>query len=267
MCKPTTTTNKDIKPLEQFDIAKASKSRIILMALGVTVGLLFEVWFFYQFDISYFDVAFCIGYTSYLVIINQYFFDWNSIARGRSKTTKQAIDLELIPGALNDSWFAIHMVVASIGGLLIPLGLLLLLSSTNTNLPMASHVFLLIYQILLENVMLSNSYVHDLVRLMIPIGFRFYGQQHLVNWFLTEYSRGTSNDDKENASSSSRLMLGLATFNVLFWTYNLFIVLLLRMVPNFMDNERSPIPTSSIQWTGVFPYKIAKDENRNIKLN
>jgi hypothetical protein len=95
------------------------------------------------------------------------------------------------------------------------------------------HLYLTAMQVLCE--FLSSSSVTGnrtalLPRLLVPIGFNTYRMRVLVRWCVAAVAAGLG-----------PWQVGLAFLNLGFWAYNLFVFLLLKVVPYYLDPQRCAI--------------------------
>jgi hypothetical protein len=92
------------------------------------------------------------------------------------------------------------------------------------------HLYLTAMQVLCESLS-SSSVTGDrtalLPRLLVPIGFNSYRMWVLVRWCAAAVAAGLG-----------PWHVGLAVLNLGFWAYNLFVFLLLKVVPHYLDPQR-----------------------------
>lgn len=223
------------------------------------------------------------------------------------------------------------------------------------------HVFMLWCQIIMETVTMENMYVHNWIRLLVPLGFSTYRMPLVWKWFKVssfqlcssllflllliqgqelqqqqegsgqrsksrnvqvgevnesdenrlssfvlsllrsimipwddEYyndtvasvnsilapsstsrkrnnADGTSTMDVNTAMSAYKTMtivmtiaFFIALLNLVAWTYNLFVTLIMRMVPQHLDQQKSPMPSNAneTKWVGyhLIPYRTKRKE-------
>jgi hypothetical protein len=114
---------------------------------------------------------------------------------------------------------------------------------------------------------------YPLLRLINPIGFNTYRMGSLWVWASTSMSSfRMAKDSVSIAGLGSNIFAGkmiiwevlglsLALVNLVVWTYNLFIFLLLRCVPQYMD--KTEFPAANVVWKGqLFPV-VWKDTAKN----
>merc|ERR1712176_179958 len=81
---------------------------------------------------------------------------------------------------------------------------------------------------------LTDSF-HDVLRMLVPIGFNTYRLGQLMNWVKCSFLLNNSNFGWWKTTNQA-----LAVINLAFWTYNLFGFLLLRVLPLYFDKEDTP---------------------------
>ncbi|KAL7526098.1 hypothetical protein ACHAXR_001315, partial [Thalassiosira sp. AJA248-18] len=143
-------------------------------------------------------------------------------------------------------WFQKYMFTAATIGLLLPI-ITILCAPNEVVVLAAPHLFVLWCQIIGESITMVNPYVHRYVNLLLPIGFSVYRTPQLVDWFLGSVSLYNKNvlattATAENISAAYAWGLALASLNLVFWTYNLFVMLLLRIAPEFLSDDMCEYP-------------------------
>lgn len=184
--------------------------------------------------IPFMDRFFSIGYPCYLYLANHFRFDRNApgIAAGRVKTP-------LLREGVGP-WFKIYLLTFGIIGVLLPL-LVQIIAPRPIADAAAPHLYLTMCQIVMETVARSPSF-YPLTALMVPIGFNAYRLISLKTWLLTAWrSFGTG-------QVWETLGLALAFANTVIWTYNLFVFLLLRTLPQYIN--RDEFPEAKVSWKG-----------------
>merc|ERR1712226_1742827 len=90
-----------------------------------------------------------------------------------------------------------------------------------------------------------NPYAHLFVTLLLPLGFSIYRMNLLVEWFL-----GSVSLVFESSAVSPATLWGLvlSSLNLVFWTYNLFVMLLLRITPEFLSDDKCESPPTQFQF-------------------
>jgi hypothetical protein len=186
------------------------------------------------------DVAFSLAWPAYLAAANALRFSSNASHKGQP------------PGALFPAaWVKYYAGAAAVLALLLPAGVCIHAaftgSSSSSSLTgllavdncvassqvlciLGPHLYLTAMQVLCES--LSSSSVTGnstalLPRLLVPIGFNTYRMWVLVRWCASAVAAGLA-----------PWHVGLAILNLGFWAYNLFVFLLLRVVPYYLDPRR-----------------------------
>jgi len=237
--------------------AENASSRV---TLTVQVGL--AAWFAWKYDVPAVDVLFSFGYAAYLLLVNRFRFDSNRLAQiqGRRRpnhdtTVPNNLDMQLIPDS-EEPWFARYMVFYATIGLILPLGTIVM-GPRNMAVLCAPHLFVLCMQIIMEGLLVMNENCHDLVRILVPIGYSAYRERSLMVWCTEAFVATESAAEMIQEPWWYWWGLVLSVFNLVAWTYNLFGFLLLRMTPNFIDRQRSPTP--EVSWKGqLIPCLVAK---------
>lgn len=236
-------------------IAKVVASQQV-PAAGILIQICLAVVLAVTCEVGLSDIVFSVAYPLYLILANHWRFRNNETARKASRNHE--IDLDLFPD--QNEWFAIYMIIFSIVGLLLPLGTVIL-GPKDIKIAAAPPLFLLWCQITMETLALNSIYFHDLIRILVPVGFNAYKMRSLMIWCnkslellpsSSDFWQHAEDDqdfgDTSNNESWYYWGLVLAFTNLVLWTYNLFVVLLLRMMPNFMHPQRSPSP--EVKWKG-----------------
>lgn len=186
------------------------------------------------------DLVFAVLYPTYLAVMNQWRFGGNAVG----------MDREFVPLLRQGGgpWFKRYVLSFALAGLLLPLPLVYgcfgLGVPTAISCAAAPHLLLTLVQCACEGLTRSPS-VAALVRLLIPIGFNAYRMGTLVHW-----ARAAS------AALGPTLSFGwplvgflLAVTNLLMWAYNLFVFLLWRTAPQYLDPVEFPTPPT--RWRGA----------------
>lgn len=236
MSKPNNDSNDGESAL--FLAHAMEKFPVAQLVMGVVIAFL--AWYY---SVPAQHVVFAIGYPLYLVVANKIRFDCNAPARKNGKK----IDLGLIKEDNLFPWFSIYMGVFATFGVLLPAAALLLGSSVAG----APHLFLIMSQILMESITKSVA-CHNVIRLLVPIGFNAYRMPCLVTWVHKSWK----------SDSSNYWSLGLAVTNLILWAYNLFVFLLLRVLPTYIDTTVSP--AAPVTWMGqVVPIVFQRGEKKD----
>jgi len=137
----------------------------------------------------------------------------------------------------DDGWFKKYVGLAAVIGLLLPL-LTIFYGPSEVAVLAAPHLFVLWCQIIGESIVMFNPNVHRFVCLLVPVGFSVYRMNLLVEWYLG--SVPLMNADYASAGSVWELVL--SSINLIFWTYNLFVALLLKITPEFLSEDKCEYP-------------------------
>jgi hypothetical protein len=203
---------------------------------------------YYQ-EIPAWDRFFTIAFPLYLCLANKIRFDNNAKQFAARKARGQPYPEKPEWFGERGPWFAKYMIFAATIGVLLPLLVHLLAPSPIANAT-APHVFLLLSQILME-IMVNGPRFHPMLQVINPIGYSVYRLGSLKMWVVLawEMLSTTANNDGigSNAILTWEMMhFWLAVTNVLFWTYNTFVLLLLRVVPPCLDQNK--FPDANVSW-------------------
>lgn len=196
------------------------------------------IWHFFEIPSS--DVIFSVGYALYLIASDFARFDNNRPSKSAGIPFMMlTFDLDQHGGG---GWFAMYIASFAIAGLVLPT--IVLIGTYNPDdpkNPAAPHLFVLLAQITMEHL---SGYLdcHALIKCLVPIGFSSYRQMTLVEWVRSTYLLWK--EDKN--LMGHQFAMGLAIANLAMWSYNLFVFLLLRMLPTYVDSNRYPV--ASVKW-------------------
>ena len=236
--------------MPQSDPQQSAVEAVIFTGLTIVIG-----YGYYGVSIPWSDVAFSVAYSLYIWWMNWIRFDCNRLARqqGIPHTTLGRSQF------LEATGFQIYMGTAIVASVLLPLLLVtvptlgLSWSSTIFGLEdsaraAAPHLFLILAQVAMEQAT-NRPWVHDLPRIAVPLGFSVWREFTLWTWVETMWHLYQIAD---TTNSTTQMMVGgataLAAFNWIFYTYNLFFFLIMRMTPVYLDPKQSPDPT--VEWIG-----------------
>ena len=190
------------------------------------------------------DLLFSVAYPCYLALTNEWRFGGNAVGAGR----------EFVPLLREGSgpWFKRYVQSFALVGLLLPLPIIFGCFGLGVPLAVsraaAPHHLLILVQCACEGLTRSPS-VAALVRLLIPIGFNAYRMGTLVTWARAATATAFATGPTAPAVRAWRgVGLCLALANLLMWGYNLFVFLLWRTVPQYLD--RREFPTPATRWRG-----------------
>ncbi|KAL7532448.1 hypothetical protein ACHAWF_004137 [Thalassiosira exigua] len=187
------------------------------------------------------DVLFCVLFPLYLLLANRLRFASNGPVRRRPADhphSASAVIEKFFSGA-TDPWFQRYMFFAAFVGIVLPLIAIAKAPREVANLAVP-HTFVLWIQIIGESVTMFNPRVHRYVTILVPIGFSIYRTTLVVEWLLG--SLALYQDSSPEPSAWVKWALALAALNSIFWTYNLFITLLLKVMPEYLARDKCEAP-------------------------
>eukprot|EP00898_Chlorokybus_atmophyticus_P001679 jgi/Chlat1/2511/Chrsp175S02377 len=188
--------------------------QIALAGATVSLPLLFQA-------VAAEHVVFAGATGAYLLLANRFRFDGNAANRDRKPISLVEPTAAMI----------VYVRLAAVLGLLFPV----LLVVFNPLSPMdrwaalyavAPHLFLLLVQVQLEQLQYHRN-MAILVRLLCPIAFNSYRLITLYKWLQASRALGWPHQ-------------AVAGANFAFWHYNLFIFLLLNVVPQYLREKPEP---------------------------
>ena len=215
----------------------------LLVSLGPTLQILLAMLIAYRYYpvIPLRDLLFCVMYPTYLLLANQLRFKSNLLIRQRPKDHPHSISVVMSKffSGSDDLWFKKYVGLAAVVGLLLPI-LTIFYGSSEVAVLAAPHLFVLWCQIIGESIVMFNPNVHRFITLLVPVGFSVYRMNLLVEWYLSSVALMNTAD---HASASSIIWgVVLSSINLIFWTYNLFVALLLKISPEFLSEEKCEYP-------------------------
>merc|ERR1719183_2852182 len=213
---------------------------------GPTLQILLAMLIAYRYypTISLRDLLFCLFFPTYLCIVNQVRFNSNLLIRQRSKEHPHNISVVMSKffSGSDDIWFKKYVGLAAVIGLLLPL-LTIFYGSSEVKVLAAPHLFVLWCQIIGESIVMFNPSVHRFITLLVPVGFSAYRMNLLVEWYLDSVALMNTAD---HASAGSIWGVVLSSINLIFWTYSLFVALLLKISPEFLSEEKCEYPEMQV---------------------
>lgn len=197
------------------------------------------------------DLAFAIGFPAYLAISNWCLFDCNL---GYERPYKPL----LREG--RGAWLKRYILTYALLGLLLPLPIVLMAPPTIA-IAAAPHLFLTLVQCACEG-LTSHRHFAVVLRLAVPFGFNVYRLAAIQVWVASALAAvRVSTTAGLVASTWAWASLSLAVANGAVWSYNLFVFLLLRVAPQYLDSAISVTPrTFEWRW-GLLPRRIVPDEH------
>lgn len=191
-------------------------------------------------------VLFCILFPFYLILINHLRFNNNRTIRQRP--INHPYNVSVITSSLfiqeNTSWFKKYMLFAATIGLILPFITIVTAWDNEVATLAMPHLFVLVCQIVGESMTKYNPNVHRYITLLMILGFSIYRLSLLLEWFTGSVSLSVSlynwNDGIDGRCWVILLGWGiiLSSINLLFWTYNLFVTILLQIVPEYLSIDK-----------------------------
>lgn len=252
----------DTKTFFLLDALCLSAPPVVLPAIPLLLS--------YYRSISAWDLFFSITFPLYMILVNRFRFDKNARQdadrklRGEPYPEKPEIfSLGKEPG------FEKYMMVAAGLGVILPL-LLQFLAPEHIAEATAPHLYMLVCQILMET-MVNGPKFHPALQAMNPVGFSAYRMSGIKTWLVVAWQMFSSSyqDDGSNALLTWEMAhFLLALSNVFMWTYNLFVTLLLRFVPQCLDQNQ--FPDANVSWDNfyqVIPTVHRSSDSSKVKSN
>jgi len=214
-----------------------------IVPAAIFSGLGAILFYMYRDSCPLIDVGFALGYLAYIHLANFVCFNSNRL---QLLQRKEPLDMmrkhSLGKGIFIDQpAFKSYMAICQLLCVFFPLVLLFAGPSELVG-PIASPIILLFAQCFGEST--TNSF-HDVLRILVPIGFNAYRLGPLLTWFrhsldqYHQFASSSSSDGNTIMYISLNLMLG--AINLAFWSYNLFVFLLLRVLPVYFDRVDTPL--------------------------
>ena len=239
--KDTIEKIENLSPTKQLLFTGLPLARLFASS-GPTLQILLAMLIAYRYysTIQMRDLLFCTLFPAYLYVANQLRFQSNLLIKQRPKDHPHNISIVMSKffSGSDDIWFKKYVGLAAVIGLLLPL-LTIFYGLSEVAVLAAPHLFVLWCQIIGESIVMFNPNVHRFITLLVPVGFSVYRMNLLVEWYLS--SVALMNADYASASS---IIWGVAlsSINLIFWTYNLFVALLLKISPEFLSEEKCEYP-------------------------
>ena len=199
------------------------------------------------------DRVFSIGYPLYLYLANRCRFAKNapSLVKFGGGGKEDGVGFQKLPLLREGSgpWFKIYVSTFAIIGVLVPL-LTLLLAPQPIAEAAAPHLYLTLCQVMLE-AMMTGPKVHSFIELLNPIGFNAYRLLCLKTWLMVASRTVVTSRSTYFSGGSLWEVFGfaLALANTILWSYNLFVFLFLRIVPQYLDRNKFP-DVDTMSWKG-----------------
>jgi len=205
-------------------------------------------------------------YPLYLGLINRFRFQRNLCARKMATRDSRVLAAPSMLFQGRGIWFNIYVNVFAVLGLLLP-SIVCLAAPRDIAASAASHTMLLFSQVIVE-IISTGPFMHSQPKLMVPIGFNAFRMATLWSWVTRSWDIAQQTLNSNNLPVRASMKVWVATafllglVNLVIWTYNLFIFLLLRAVPQYWNT--TIFPTNEIQWKiQLFP--VADSESGTSK--
>lgn len=221
--------NEDAEPRKSFfplNILGLAAPPLPVLAIPLLIA--------YYRTIPAWDIFFSIAFPLYLGLANRFRFDNNAKLFALRKQQGRPYPAKpewFDPNS--EAWFMHYMLFAATLGVILPLVVQLLAPSSIAQAS-APHLYLLVCQIMTEH-MVHNPRFHPLLQVINPIGFSAYRMATVTAWAIVAWEMlpvGSS------ILSWEMMHLLLAGSNALFWFYNTFVMLLLRVLPPCLDQSK-----------------------------
>jgi len=187
------------------------------------------VFLILKYSIPTLDFCFCLGFPTYIWLANTVCFDCNRLALSLNRPVES-----LARGQFRGKpSFKMYMTCFQVMTVMLPL-VFIILAPLAVASEAVSPLVLLLVQVMMEN---STQKFHDALRILVPIGFNAYRLKPLISWVVVAIEM-LHDDEQEIIWRIFGLVL--AVMNLAMWTYNLFIFLLLRVLPVYFDPEYTP---------------------------
>ena len=238
--KKTEERSKAFFPLQMLGLASPPLPILVIILLIV-----------HHRSIPTLDVFFSIAFPLYLGLANRFRFDNNAkLFALRKKQGKIYPEKPDWFEQNNESWFMNYMLFAATLGVILPIVLQFVAPSAIVQAS-APHLYLLVNQIMMEH-MVNNPRFHPILQVINPIGFSVYRMATLKIWLEVAYEMlpTTTELDRSDILTWEMLHLLLALSNVMFWTYNTFVMLLLRVLPPCLD--QSKFLDADVSWSEFY---------------
>jgi len=178
------------------------------------------------------DAIFIVAYPAYICLANAICFNSNELALSRNNGEgKGSVVDSLGQGQFKGKVaFTRYMIGFQVVTVLFPL-LLVAFAPLEISGGAISPLVLLLAQIATENL---ATYFHDVPRFLTPVGFNAYRLKSLWHWVETAYLLVPGSHPWYYVGVT------LSGMNLVMWSYNLFVFLLLRTLPVYFDKVYTP---------------------------
>mmetsp|Transcript_8441 Transcript_8441/g.7999 ORF Transcript_8441/g.7999 Transcript_8441/m.7999 type:complete len:234 (-) Transcript_8441:277-978(-) len=197
----------------------------ILCATGLSVFLL-SPFMISKHSIPASDIIFAVAYPLYIYLANTLCFNSNVLALSRGRVIESLGHGQF----LGNTTFKTYMKTIGFFTVLLPI-IFVLVAPQEVTSGAVSPLMLLVVQIATER---KTKRFHDALRILVPMGFNAYRLKSLYYWVETAMLVVPKDQPWYYVS----LVFSLA--NLCVWTYNLFVFLLLRVLPAYFDKDYTP---------------------------
>jgi hypothetical protein len=105
---------------------------------------------------------------------------------------------------------------------------------------------------------------HPMLWMMIPLGYSSYRMSSLTTWVSVAWNMFLTANPPGTLLTWETFHLLLAASNVVFWTYNLFVTLTLRILPQCMNQDK--FSSANVSWKYMLP-TVNKSITLEVKNN
>jgi len=247
----------------------------LLASSGPSAQIFIAIMLSYRLEVPIRDLLFVTLYPLYLYLANSIRFDSNSIVRQRAKSHPHNISnvMSKFFSGSDDQWFKKYIGLAAMIGLVAPLIYISCAPAPGqVSLLAARHMFVLWCQIIGESIVMFNPNVHRFITLLVPLGFSVYRLNLLVEWFLGSVSLFSESGANYISVGDAWWSVILSSLNLVFWTYNLFVALLLKITPEFLCEEKCEYPEMQVitlpfvKEPSILKKEVGKAQAKQLKL-
>jgi len=269
---PSTNNHQATKPSNEATAATATTFfplNLVGLSSPPLVLPMIPILLCYYRTIPFWDRFFSIAFPLYLSLANRFRFNNNArqvdLRKQRGQPSNPEIPEWMADGVARESWFPKYMITAATMGVILPL-LLQLVAPTPIAEAAAPHLFVLLCQILMETMANGGPNFHPLLQLINPIGFSAYRMGCLKTWIVVAWQlKVATSGTALTVVTWENAHLILAVLNGIFWTYNTFVTLLLRILPRCLDERNFP-DAADVSWKyQLIPSVNAKSDGKSEK--
>lgn len=217
--------------LKLFGFASPSPASMVLVVPAIAFGIR---------DVPIMKVVFSLAFPMYLGILNRFRFDLNKPAKNKPVGS-------LLKRGGGD-WYDNYHNFCGLFSALIPTAFCFAAPQSVLVKPAVTYSYLSLMQYVWETLCRSPD-VHVLLRLLIPISFNSMRLLSVVDWMrmaIPAYDVSKSANLGTHFAHIFGITLGVA--NAALLAYNLFGLLLPRILPQYLDQNE--YPTADVKWIG-----------------